>query len=113
MKTPIQQEHVERRGSMNEGSGFGGRAVIGLAAPSCRAKATRRQKLGAKAGISKQTTRSTMIKTMRRQNLLAAALACGLAAGMMCVLDARAQNDERIGNEYRLTLFPYHKINEK
>jgi hypothetical protein len=35
------------------------------------------------------------------------ALVCAVA------LSASAQNDERIGNEYRLTLFPYHKINEK
>jgi hypothetical protein len=44
---------------------------------------------------------------------LATALAFGLAAGWICVLDARAQNDDHIGNEYRVTLFPYHRISDR
>ena len=53
------------------------------------------------------------MKTIIRHNLIAVALACGLAAGSLCALDARAQNDEPIGNEYRLTLFPYHRISDE
>lgn len=52
------------------------------------------------------------MKTISRRNLIGAALACGLAAGLMGATKAHAQNDDPIGNEYRLTLFPYHKINE-
>ena len=53
------------------------------------------------------------MKTTRKQNLLAAMLACGLAAGLLCAPTARAQYNEPIGNEYRLTLFPYHRINDE
>ena len=34
------------------------------------------------------------MKTAGRKNLIAAALACGLAAGLLCAPDARAQSDE-------------------
>jgi hypothetical protein len=51
-----------------------------------------------------------MSKHFRLQNLLAAALVCALELGVMCPLAARAQNDEPVNNEYRLTLFPYYRI---
>jgi hypothetical protein len=51
--------------------------------------------------------------SVRRQNRVAAALACGLAAGLLGALEARAQNGEPLANEYRLTLFPYHRISEE
>jgi len=38
------------------------------------------------------------------------ALFCGGVALLMCPLFVRAQSDEPIGNEYRLTLFPYYSI---
>jgi len=53
------------------------------------------------------------MKPILKQTRLAAALACGLAAGLMCGLNASAQNDEPLGNEYRLTLFPYHRISDQ
>jgi len=53
------------------------------------------------------------MKITRTQDLIAAALACGLAASLLCTPAARAQNDDRIGNEYRLTLFPYHRITDQ
>ena len=53
------------------------------------------------------------MKFTLKQRLMAVALGCGLAAGSLCPLDARAQNDEPIGNEYRFTLFPYHRINDE
>ena len=34
------------------------------------------------------------MKTTRKRNLLAAALTCGLAAGLLCAVDARAQSEE-------------------
>lgn len=52
------------------------------------------------------------MKSMSRRNLVAAALACGLVAGLIGATSARGQNDEPLGNEYRLTLFPYHRIND-
>ena len=55
----------------------------------------------------------SLMKTMSRPIFIAAWLACGLTAGLLCPLDARAQNDESIGNEYRVTLFPYHRINDE
>ena len=54
--------------------------------------------------------RKQTMRIIRRQNLIATALACGLAAGLMCPLAARAQTNDPIGNEYRLTLFPYYSI---
>jgi hypothetical protein len=53
------------------------------------------------------------MKTTRRPNPIAAALACGLAGGLLCPLTTLAQPDEPIGNEYRLTVFPYYSINDK
>ena len=50
------------------------------------------------------------LKTTPRQNLVAVALACGLAVGLMCPLAARAQTNDPIGNEYRLTFFPSYRI---
>ena len=53
------------------------------------------------------------MNTTRRQNLIATVLACGLAACLIGASSARAQTDEHIGNEYRVTLFPYHRINDQ
>jgi hypothetical protein len=50
------------------------------------------------------------MKTIRRQILIAAVLACSLGVGWMCPLATGAQPDEPIGNEYRLTLSPHHEI---
>jgi len=44
---------------------------------------------------------------------LVATLACALALGALWTPVARAQSDEPIGNEYRLTLFPYHRITDE
>ncbi len=52
------------------------------------------------------------MKITHGQYSKAAALACGLAAGLICAPGARAQDDD-IGNEYRLTLFPYHRISDQ
>jgi hypothetical protein len=50
------------------------------------------------------------MKTELRQHLFTIARVCGLASVLMGSLAARAQGDEPIGNEYRLTLFPYYSI---
>ena len=53
------------------------------------------------------------MKTIDKRNLFVLALAGGLAAALLGATDARAQNDDPIGNEYRVTLFPYHRINDE
>jgi hypothetical protein len=53
------------------------------------------------------------MRIMLRQNLIATALVCGLAVGLLCPLATLAQSDEPTGNEYRLTLFPYYRINDQ
>ena len=50
------------------------------------------------------------MKITPRHDLLSTILACGLAAGLLCPLATRAQDDGPIGNEYRLTLFPYYRL---
>lgn len=50
------------------------------------------------------------MKATRAQNLLAAVL-CGVLS-LLFASDARAQGDD-IGNEYRVTLFPYHRISDQ
>ena len=53
------------------------------------------------------------MKTTRTRNVIAAAI--GLAMGLALTLSTAcvwAQDDD-IANEYRLTLFPYHRINDK
>jgi hypothetical protein len=54
--------------------------------------------------------REQTMKTTRKLNLLASALACGLAVALICPMAVRAQHDEPINNEYRLTLFPYYSL---
>ena len=56
---------------------------------------------------------SQLCKSPHRLNCLIAAFACALALGIVCTPPAQAQNDEPIGNEYRLTLFPYHRITDE
>jgi hypothetical protein len=48
--------------------------------------------------------------TMQHHKVFAIRLACGLALGLMCPPPVRAQADQPIGNEYRLTLFPSYRI---
>ena len=54
-----------------------------------------------------------MNSTTRRPFLPVLTLASALALGSVCAPAARAENDEPTGNEYRFTLFPYHRINDE
>lgn len=53
------------------------------------------------------------MKTKHKHNLMVVALAGGLVAGLLCAPNARAQYEDPTGNEYRLTLFPYHRISDQ
>jgi len=49
---------------------------------------------------------------MKTRAILAVSLVGTLALGMVCTPRVYAQNDDPIDNEYRLTLFPYHRITD-
>lgn len=53
------------------------------------------------------------MKTNRAKDLLAAALGVALVASLMTAPAARAQNDDPRNGEYRVTLFPYHRISDE
>ena len=55
---------------------------------------------------------TTRIMKNTRASVTGAAGAVAFAIGLTCASPVRAQSND-IGNERRITLFPYHKINEK
>jgi hypothetical protein len=50
------------------------------------------------------------MRAIRRHNFTAVARVCALAVCLICPLAVRAQSDEPLDNEYRLTFFPYYSI---